>query len=86
MLNRETRFGLTFGQILALIGLVGAILTAYIDLNIKVATIDEKGKYTEQRIDKLESASEVVRQENRQDHMRIENKMDQLLDKLNNKK
>ncbi len=85
MLNRETKFGLTFGQLLALIGLIGGILTTYIDLNIKVATLDERNKFTEQRINKIESSTEVVRQENRQDHMKMEAKMDMLIDKLNNK-
>jgi hypothetical protein len=83
MLNRETKFGLTFGQLLALIGLLGAMLTTYIDLNIKVATIDERNKFMEQRMNKLETSSEVVRQENRQDHMKMEAKMDMLIDKLN---
>jgi hypothetical protein len=83
MLNRETKFGLTFGQLLALIGLVGGILTTYIDLNIKVATIDERNKFMEQRMNKLENSTEVVRQENRQDHMKMEAKMDMLIDKLN---
>jgi proteasome assembly chaperone (PAC2) family protein len=85
MLNRETKFGLTFGQLLALIGLIGGILTTYIDLNIKVATIDERNKFMEQRIDKIESSTEVVRQENRQDHMKMEAKMDYIIDKLQKK-
>jgi proteasome assembly chaperone (PAC2) family protein len=83
MLNRETKFGLTFGQLLALIGLLGAMLTTYIDLNIKVATIDERNKFMEQRMNKLETSSEVVRQENRQDHMKMEAKMDYIIEKLN---
>lgn len=85
MLNKETKFGLTFGQLLALIGLLGAMFTTYIDLNIKVATIDERNKFMEQRINKIEISTEVVRQENRQDHLKMESKMDLLLDKLNSK-
>lgn len=82
MLNRETKFGLTFGQLIAVLGIMGGILTAYIDLNIKVATLDEKSKFTEQRVNKIESSTEVVRQENRQDHQRIEAKMDKIIENL----
>ncbi|CAB5225771.1 hypothetical protein UFOVP756_4 [uncultured Caudovirales phage] len=85
MLNRETKFGLTFGQLLALLGLVGGILTTYIDLNIKVATIDERNKFMEQRMDKIENSTEMVRQENRQDHMKMEAKMDYLIEKIQSK-
>jgi hypothetical protein len=85
MLNRETKFGLTFGQLLALLGLVGGILTTYIDLNIKVATIDERNKFMEQRMDKIENSTEMVRQENRQDHMKMEAKMDYIIDRLQRK-
>lgn len=85
MLNKETKFGLTFGQLLALLGLVGGILTTYIDLNIKVATIDERNKFMEQRMDKIENSTEMVRQENRQDHMKMEAKMDYLIEKIQSK-
>jgi proteasome assembly chaperone (PAC2) family protein len=85
MLNRETKFGLTFGQLLALLGLVGGIITTYIDLNIKVATIDERNKFMEQRMDKIENSTEMVRQENRQDHMKMEAKMDYLIEKIQSK-
>ena len=36
-LNQETKYGLTFGQILSLIAVVGSIFMVWLSLNIRVA-------------------------------------------------
>ena len=37
VLHKETKFGLTFGQVISLLTLVGAILTVWISLNVRMA-------------------------------------------------
>jgi len=81
-LNSQTRIGLTFGQVIALIGIAGGLIAPYTDLNIRIARLEENKIQVENRITKAESANEIARQENRSDHLRIEAKMDILIQKI----
>jgi mannose/fructose/N-acetylgalactosamine-specific phosphotransferase system component IID len=81
MLSRETRFGLTFGQIIALLMMIGAMVATYTDLNVRIATVEEKHKQLEAHINSSDQKLEVVRVENRQDHKQLEQKLDLLLEK-----
>jgi Na+-translocating ferredoxin:NAD+ oxidoreductase RnfG subunit len=85
MLQKETKIGLTFGQIIAVVGLMSGVIAAYTDLNVRVAKIDEKNQAIEKRVEKQETQSETIRQENRQDHQRMEAKMDIIINKINSK-
>ena len=71
--QKETRFGLTFGQVLSLIGIAGGILLAWVSINVRIAQ-------AEIRIDELEKGQvrnattiETIRSENRDDHKAILN-------------
>lgn len=82
MLTKETKIGLTFGQILAMLALAGGMITTYTDLNVRIAKMEEKNQSFETRLDNSDRMSETLRQENRQDHQRMETKMDLIIDKI----
>lgn len=71
--------GLTFGQILALIGLVGSLITVYTSLNVRVSNLELNSQLNSKRIDAVEIKMETIRTENRQDHTELSNKIDELL-------
>ena len=79
VLQRDTKIGLTFGQILGLITVMGSIIISWVSINVKIAQ-------AEIRIDQLEIGRqtnarniEVIRLENREDHNRILEKLDELI-------
>lgn len=79
VLQRDTKIGLTFGQILGLITVMGSIIISYVSINVRIAQ-------AEIRIDQLELGRqmnarniEVIRLENREDHNRILEKLDELI-------
>lgn len=89
VLAKESRIGLTFGQILSLIILSGGIITAYVDLNIKIADVSGKYQSSEIRFDQLEKGRvqnainiETIRTENREDHKMLNDKIDKILEVL----
>lgn len=78
-MNRETKIGLTFGQLLSVLTVLGGILISWISINIRIAQ-------SELRIDQLEKGRETnahniekIRIENREDHQRIIDRLDDLL-------
>lgn len=79
VLQRDTKVGLTFGQILGLITVMGSIIISWVSINVRIAQ-------AEIRIDQLEIGRqtnarniEVIRLENREDHNRILEKLDELI-------
>ena len=74
-LNSTTKVGLTFGQIIAIIALTGGLITAYTDVNVKIAN-------NEARIIRLETD----RTENREDHKEMIKKLDFVITKIHNQK
>lgn len=72
MTERENRIGMTFTQLLSLIGVVGIILAAWISMNVQVADLNA-------RVNTLERD----RQENRQEHQMIIEKLDKLIYSIN---
>jgi len=79
VLQRDTKIGLTFGQILGLITVMGSIIISWVSINVRIAQ-------AEIRIDQLEIGRqtnarniEVIRLENREDHNRILEKLDELI-------
>ncbi|MCX6232744.1 MAG: hypothetical protein NTZ33_14495 [Bacteroidetes bacterium] len=83
VLTKQTKFGLTFGQIMSLLIFFGGLITAYTDLNVKIASVQAK---TDAKIEHLELGRqtnaaniEIMRQENRQDHNKLNDKIDILL-------
>lgn len=78
MLQRETRLGLTFGQILSILTVLGSVLLAWVSINVRIAQAEvrieelEKGRVTNSQ------NIERIRLENREDHQRIIDKLDDL--------
>lgn len=68
MTERERKIGMTFQQLLSLVGVIGLILAAWISMNVQMADINS-------RVNTLERD----RQENRQEHQMILNKLDRLI-------
>lgn len=81
VLQRETKIGLTFGQVISVLTIIGGILISWISINVRIAQ-------AEIRIDQLERGRETnaqniekIRLENREDHQRIMEKLDRLFEK-----
>jgi len=79
VLQRETKFGLTFGQVISVLTILGGIIISWLSINVRIAQ-------AEVRIDQLEKGREtnarnieVIRTENREDHQRIMEKLDDLI-------
>ena len=78
-LNRETKFGMTFGQLLSVIGLIFGMIAAWVAINVRIAT-------AETRIEQLESGRQEnarniqqLYHDNREDHREMMNKLDKVL-------
>ena len=79
-LKNQTEFGLTFGQILSTIALLGAMITAYVSINVRIAAVEVRAEQLEKgRIQNAENI-ETIRRENRQDHQLILDKLDKMQD------
>lgn len=79
------KIGLTFGQIMSILTLIGGLIIAWVNLNVRIEQHDgrisklEEGKVTNaQNIEK-------VRTENREDHQMINNKLDEIIKEINEK-
>lgn len=72
MTERERKIGMTFTQLLSLIGVVSLVLAAWISMNVQMADINS-------RVNTLERD----RQENRQEHQLIMDKLDKLIYNFN---
>lgn len=78
-LKSQTELGLTFGQILSVIGIVSLMLTAWININVRIST-------AEVRVDQLEKGRvqnaisiETMRIENKKDFKDLSDKLDKLI-------
>jgi predicted sulfurtransferase len=78
VLRSETKVGLTFGQILSLIGVFGAILLAWVTINVRIAQAEVRIETLEKG--RLQNAENIerIRSENREDHQKIMEKLDRL--------
>ncbi len=72
MTEKERKIGMTFTQLLSLIGVVSLVLAAWISMNVQMADINA-------RVNTLERD----RQENRQEHQLIMDKLDKLIYNFN---
>lgn len=82
VLQKQTQTGLTFGQLIAVSAILGGLIASYTDLNVRIAKLEEHKTQIENRISNAEKSNEISRQENRSDHLRIEAKMDILIQKI----
>jgi len=83
VLAEVTKLGLTFGQLLSVIGLFGGMITVWVSVNVRIAA-------TEIRIEQLEKGRiqnavniETFRKENREDFTRVLDKLDAIMLKVN---
>ena len=84
-LNKETIIGLTFGQLIAIVSLFITIGVSWTNTQVEIAKIRqdvislEKGRIVNA------SNIEIMRTENRQEHLKMMDKMDLVIYKLNGK-
>lgn len=101
-LRRHTRFGMTWGQAISIATVLGAIVTAWVSINVQIAQQKTVNEQQEIRIQLLEdgrkqnaTAIQQLREEmlnamrnlsteNRDDHIRIMEKQDQLMRRIKN--
>lgn len=78
-LSNSTRVGLTFGQILSLIGIIGSIFMVWLSLNVRLAQAEIRIEQLEKG--RMENAQniETIRKENREDHQKMMEKLDELI-------
>lgn len=71
VLQKETRLGLSFGQILSLLAVLGSLVAAWLTVNIKIAQIEVR--ITELEKGRIVNAENIekIRTENREDHKEI---------------
>ena len=84
-LTKETMIGLTFGQIIAIISLFITIGVSWTNTQVEIAKI--KQDVTSLEKGRIVNASniEIMRTENRQEHLKMMDKMDLVIYKLNGK-
>jgi hypothetical protein len=101
-LGKHTRFGMTWGQAISIATVLGAIVTAWVSINVQIAQQKTVNEQQEIRIQLLEDGRKqnaaAIQQlrteimdalgrfssENRDDHIRIMDKQDQLIRRINN--
>ena len=86
MLQKETKYGLTFGQILSLLTVIGGILVAWVSLNVRIAQAEIRIKALEYGFEKSLQTVETIRQENREDHRELMLKLDDIARTSNSNK
>lgn len=79
VLHKETKFGLTFGQVISLLTLVGAILTVWISLNVRMAQAEIRIESLEYNFQQMIKSVEMNRTENRDDHRVLMDKLDEIM-------
>jgi uncharacterized protein YgfB (UPF0149 family) len=84
-LNRETKYGLTFGQMLSLITVFGAIVAVWINMNIRVTQTEIRIENLEKG--RIENSNNILRlyQDNREDHKQLGEKLDKIIEYINTK-
>ena len=75
-------FGLSFLDILAILGILGGLITAYTALNVRIASIEVRTKQLESNLTISVDDQETLRKENREDHKALMDKMDKVISKI----
>ncbi len=78
-LSNETKIGMTISQLLSLIVTVAMVVGFWANFTIKIAAIEQKNVELEARINNTENVLETVRKENRDDHQKVNEKIDKVL-------
>ncbi len=81
-LSAETKIGLTFSQIVSLIVTVAIVIGFYYSLNLRITQLEQKDSERGREIQSINANFERLQNENRQDHNKLNDKMDMLIMKL----
>ena len=81
VLQTPTRVGLTFGQIITSLSFIGGLITVYVSINVRIASLEVQVEALEKGRIINASNIETIRIENRQDHKEIMIKLDKLIEK-----
>lgn len=79
VLHKETKFGLTFGQVISLLTVIGGIIVAWISLNERIAQAEVRIQVLERQFEATAKSIEQIRIENREDHRELIFKLDELM-------
>jgi len=79
VLHKETKFGLTFGQVISLLTVIGGIIVAWISLNVRIAQAEVRIQVLERQFEATAKSIEQIRIENREDHRELMNKLDDIM-------
>ncbi len=79
VLHKETKFGLTFGQVISLLTVIGGIIVAWISLNVRIAQAEVRIQVLERQLEATAKSIEQIRIENREDHRELIFKLDELM-------
>jgi len=79
VLHKETKFGLTFGQVISLLTVIGGIIVAWISLNVRIAQAEVRIQVLERQFEATAKSIEQIRIENREDHRILMNKLDDIM-------
>lgn len=82
VLQRETRLGLTFGQILSIITVIGSVLFAWVSINVRIAQAEVRIEELEKGRNTNAQNIERIRLENREDHQRIIEKLEDVQNEI----
>jgi hypothetical protein len=80
VLQRESKLGLTFGQLLSIITVLGSLVVAYVSINVRITQTEVKITELERGRDINARNIEQIRIENREDHQAISLKLDRLIE------
>lgn len=80
VLQRESKLGLTFGQLLSIITVLGSLVVAYVSINVRITQTEVKITELERGRDINARNIEQIRVENREDHQAISLKLDRLIE------
>lgn len=77
--TKETKFGLTFGQLLSLIALIFGMIAAWVTINVRIATAETRIEQLE--MGRQENARNIQQlyQDNREDHKEMIEKLDKVI-------
>jgi hypothetical protein len=73
MLRETTKIGLTFGQILAALGLFGGIIGAYVSLSSRITAIEVDQKNSNAKYTELREDLRLLQVDNKTDHIALQN-------------
>ena len=81
-LNAQTKIGLTFGQIITIIIVVFSVSISYANLTVRISDLEQKTAQLDRGHDVNSVNIETIRTENREDHVKMMDKLDVLILKL----